>query len=58
MAFHLFHVSSFSFLLKLHLAAVAPTGQKAVEAAISQAIILHDQRDALLHADSTFGINS
>lgn len=55
---HPLHASSSSFLQKLHLAAVAPTGRKAVEAAISQAIISHDQRDALLHADSTFGINS
>lgn len=55
---HLLHASSSSFLQKLHLAAVAPTGWKAVEAAISQAIISHDQRDALLHADSTLGINS
>lgn len=55
---HLLHASLSGFLQKLHLAAVAPTGWKAVEAAISQAIILHDQRDALLHADSMLGINS
>lgn len=54
----LLHASSSSFLQKLHLAAVAPTGWKAVEAAISQQIISHDQRDALLHADSRLGINS
>lgn len=54
----LLHASSSSLLQKLHLAAVAPTGWKAVEAAIAQAIISHDQRDALLHADSMLGINS
>lgn len=58
MSLRLLHASSSSFLQKLHLAAVAPTGWKAVEAAISQRIISHDQRDALLHADSRLGINS